>query len=260
MTLLRFYLRTALAQLRRGEQRVLVALLCVAFGVMSLVAMALVSQSIATAVVLQPANQVGGDLAIGRQDSDFIPATALAQLQDLRASGALTRYTLLAQTGTLIFHKPDSGEVIYAPNGFGVDPAVYPLAGQLTLSQPAGQAAAAHLQGPGDVLVTKDLADQNDLHVGDAMILADLRTGTPVTAHIRGILATRPTTRAARSITRSPRPSCWPASRTRPTWRCCWRPIPPAWAPRWRPPAGMSTRLRRPPPTTNRPVASSICC
>ena len=41
MSLLAFTLRTALIQLRRGEQRVLVALLCIAFGVMSLVSMSL---------------------------------------------------------------------------------------------------------------------------------------------------------------------------------------------------------------------------
>ena len=187
-----FYLRAAFIQLRRGEQRVLVALLCIAFGVMSLVALSLLAQSITTATALLPAAQFGGDLALGRQDSDLIPPAAAAQLHDLQATGALARYTLLAQTGTLVFHKPDSGEVIYAPNGFGIDPAVYPLAGQLTLSQPAGAQPAALLLGEGDVLVTKDLADQNNLRVGDEIILADLQNGTPVTGHIRGIVADTP--------------------------------------------------------------------
>jgi predicted lysophospholipase L1 biosynthesis ABC-type transport system permease subunit len=192
VTLLRFYFRTALTQLRRGEQRVFVALLCIAFGVMSLVAMTLLVQSIQNAVVLQPAGQLGGDLAIGRSDSDLIPPASLDQLQALQASGALTRYTLLAQTGQLIFHRPDSGNVVYVPNGLGVDPAVYPLAGRLSVSQPAGQAAAALLPAPGDVLVTQDVVDQNDLALGDTLILADLQTGRPVTAHIRGIVGDTP--------------------------------------------------------------------
>jgi len=187
-----FYMRMAFTQLRRGEQRVLVALLCITFGVMSLVAMTLLSELISHATVQAPAQQLGGDLALGWQAADLIPPAAAAQLQALQDSGALTRYSLLAQTGTLIFHKPDSGEVVFAPNGFGVDPAAYPLAGNLRLSQPAGAPAAALLRGPGDVLVTQDLADQYDLHVGDALILADLQAGPPVSAHIRGIVGDTP--------------------------------------------------------------------
>ena len=186
------YLRLALTQLRRGEQRVLVALLCIAFGVMSLVSMTLLAHSIANSRVTEPAAQFGGDLALGWQAADLIPPAAAGQLQALQASGALTRYTLLVQTGTLIFHKPDSGEVVYAPNGFGVDPAVYPLAGRLTLNQPAGVQPAALLRGPGDALVTQDLADQNGLHVGDEIILADLQVGAPVPVTIRGLLGDTP--------------------------------------------------------------------
>ena len=49
-----FFLKTAWRNLVRGGQRVWVAVVTIAFGVMSLVAMTLVSQSFERAMVLQP--------------------------------------------------------------------------------------------------------------------------------------------------------------------------------------------------------------
>ena len=52
-----FYLvRLALRNLRRGGQRLLVALLCITFGIMALVAMNLLAGSIESAVQLTPPN------------------------------------------------------------------------------------------------------------------------------------------------------------------------------------------------------------
>ena len=65
------FIRLALHNLRRGGQRILVALLCIAFGVMALVAMSMLAKSIESAVVLTPAQRLGGDLSIGRQAEDY---------------------------------------------------------------------------------------------------------------------------------------------------------------------------------------------
>ena len=74
----------------------------------------------------------------------------------------------------------------------GVDPAVYPLAGALTLGAPVNGRVAELLSAPGDVLLTHDVAEAAGLQVGDALILADLDIGTPVPATVRGIVADTP--------------------------------------------------------------------
>ena len=59
-----FYLRYAWRALLRDGQRTLLAVLCIAFGVMSLVAMVLLSNIIHDAVVTDPRAAVGGDAII----------------------------------------------------------------------------------------------------------------------------------------------------------------------------------------------------
>ncbi len=61
---LAIFLKTAWHNLLRGGQRVFVALLCIAFGVMSLVAMTLVAQSFERTMVLDPRQQIGGDISL----------------------------------------------------------------------------------------------------------------------------------------------------------------------------------------------------
>lgn len=51
----------ALAGIRQDRQRVVVAVLAVAFGVMFLVAMASVSESLSTVLLADPRYEIGGD-------------------------------------------------------------------------------------------------------------------------------------------------------------------------------------------------------
>jgi putative ABC transport system permease protein len=191
MTMLRFYLRTASHTLRRGGQRVLVAMLCVAFGVMSLVAMLLVSQSVHSTLVVDPREQLGGDLSLGRPEEYILPEH-VAELQALQAEGAIERYALAAQASFLSYRTPSSGESYLSATGIGIDPAVYPLAGALTVGDPDGAHPAALLQGVGDVLVTRDLQADHGLAVGDEIILTDLAVGAPVQGRVQGIVADTP--------------------------------------------------------------------
>ena len=81
------YVRLAIHNLLRGGQRVLVALLCITFGVMALVAMTLLAKSIASAVIMTPAQLLGGDLSIGRKAEDTIRPEHMDQLNALQQSG-----------------------------------------------------------------------------------------------------------------------------------------------------------------------------
>lgn len=191
MTLTGYFLRTALRNLRRGGQRALVALLCVVFGVMSLVAMQLLARSLATGQVDEPSHQVGADLSLNRGDEILLPEHA-AGLQALQASGAIRRFTMVAVTPGLAFHAPASGETHFASFGLGIDPQAYPLAGSFSLAEPAGASLESLLRSAEDVLITLDLARAYGFEVGERIVLADLQAGAPLEGRIRGLLADTP--------------------------------------------------------------------
>ena len=61
------------------------------------------------------------------------------------------------------------------------------------------------------MLITRDLAEENDLHVGDPIVLADPTSACPSKGASAALPAIPPTTRAARSTTRWKLPGDWPA-------------------------------------------------
>ncbi len=189
-----FFLRTALNHLRRGEQRVWAALACITFGVMSLTAMMIVSQSLTHSLLMTPREQIGGDVNVGRQSEseNVISPEAEAGLQALQAEGVIERYLLAAQAGTLLWHLPNTGENHFASRGLGIDPAAYPLAGRLVLAVPENMGLPSVLAAAGDLVISRDLADTYGLAVDDTLVLADLDVGRPVSGVVRGIASDTP--------------------------------------------------------------------
>ncbi|PKO11812.1 MAG: hypothetical protein CVU39_27165 [Chloroflexi bacterium HGW-Chloroflexi-10] len=192
MSTTNFFLRTAVNNLRRGGQRMLVAILCIAFGVMTLIAMTLLSQSIERMLVLEPPQMIGGDLTLDREAEDIITLENEDTLRKLQADGKLEQYTLIAYTNSLSIRLPQSGDLEFPSVGMGVDPQVYPLAGKLTLLEPLNAVLADLLLQPGDVIITRDLASAYDLEIGDPLVLSDLRTAAPLSGTLRGIASDTP--------------------------------------------------------------------
>src|SRR5690349_5861146 len=154
-----FFLRTALNHLRRGEQRVWAALACITFGVMSLVAMMTISESLTHSLLLSPREQIGGDVNAGRQVEDVVSPEAEAGLQGLQAEGVITQYVLAARA---------------------------------VLSAPANVGLPTVLAAAGDIVISRDLAETFGIAVGDALILSDLAVGQPLTGIVRGIASDTP--------------------------------------------------------------------
>ena len=113
-------------------------------------------------------------------------------LKQLAASGQISDYTLMDYSTSLSFRKPESGELFFPSIGMGVDTKKYPLAGYLTLADPADKGIAQLLNAPGDVIITRDLALSYKLKVNDKIILSNLDFGQPLTATIRGIASDTP--------------------------------------------------------------------
>ncbi|HEX2981034.1 MAG TPA: FtsX-like permease family protein, partial [Anaerolineaceae bacterium] len=192
MTTTGFFIRTALNNLRRGGQRVWVAVLCITFGVMSLVAMTLMARSTERVIIMPPDEKIGGDLLLYPADGGALSPEDIADLQQKQQDGVIDAYTLQAPTSTLIFHVPGSGNYRFVSNGIGIEPETYPLRGPLTISEPGNIGITSLLQEVGDVLVTVDLANSYDLKVGDTLILSTIDVGQTVAGKVRGVVSDTP--------------------------------------------------------------------
>jgi putative ABC transport system permease protein len=182
------FIHMAKNNLLRGGQRVLVSLLCITFAVMTLVTMSMLAQSIKSAVVLTPAQLLGGDLSLARKTEDTLSSQDIDQLNALQQKGEISRYTLIAFNNTsIMFHTPGVGDMHFIPNGMGIQPETYPLAGSLTIGEPQSIALQTLLKQVGDVVITHDIAEAYDLKLGDSIVLSDLSVGVPVAGVVRGI-------------------------------------------------------------------------
>jgi putative ABC transport system permease protein len=190
---MRFYLRYALRALRRGGQHTLLVIISVAFGVMALVAMQLLSNVISDALLGDPRVMRGGDLTIDHTSTDtYLSEADLDQLETLRASGRIEAYTLTARTFDMVI-KPENGTktgfVMYAQ---GVEPGVFPLMGEVTMRAPHGADLAAAIRAPGHIAITRDLAADLDLKVGDVVRVIDGMGGAPQSLIVGGIIEMLP--------------------------------------------------------------------
>ncbi len=192
MNTFRFFSRSAWNNLWRGGQRALVAVLCIAFGVMSLVGLTLVSESLDKAMILKPIERLGADLSLIRRTGLEIKDEHIDQLVNLQQNDKIEDFTLVAYTTSLVFHKAGSGMLVYVNTGMGIDPETYPLGGHVSIAEPANVGLPTLLKETGDVVVTRDLAVDHNLRIGETIILSDLEYGTPLKGLIRGILDDTP--------------------------------------------------------------------
>lgn len=190
MKRLAFYLRYALRSLRRDSTRTFLAGLSVAFGVLSLVAMQLLVIAQHGAIFDQRF-RYGGDAMIQPASSaQGFSAADLAQIQTWHEHGLIAEYTLVSIGSAAFLRTADNGRVSFVFSGIGIDLDTYPLEGSLILREPWGASAADVLQNPTDALVTRDLAEQRGLRLGDSILLSS--DSTPIQLTVAGIVAATP--------------------------------------------------------------------
>jgi putative ABC transport system permease protein len=185
-----YYTRYALHSLRRGGQRTLLAAICIAFGVMSLVAMQSLSTLFTELLVSNARTAFGGDLLL-RWPEEGLPANRIAQLDQLRAAGSLKAYTLKSPEMNYVLKVP--GQVYVLGDIQGIDPATYPLMGEFKLRDTT-ESLNNLLATTGSAILTRDVADQLNLKTGDTFSLTNLN-GAPVTLHLAGIAIDSPDSR-----------------------------------------------------------------
>src|SRR5919202_539837 len=117
------YLNYTSRALLRGGQRTLLAVFCVAVGVMAIVALQLVGSMLQSSLSANTRTTNGGDVAIAAQ---HVPLKAgdLAYFERLKRDGTITNYTVLNRmTGTLSAKAPSFQAFSVA----AVDPENYPI-------------------------------------------------------------------------------------------------------------------------------------
>jgi putative ABC transport system permease protein len=186
---LRHFVRYALQGIRQDRQRALIAVLAVAFGVMSLTAMTSVSESITSVLLVDPRYEIGGDAWFWRE-SRYLSEDDLAQMAAYAARGAIERWAPVADSSTLMLKVPGSGRVTFLRDGVGFEPGTYPLVGEIVLR--SGAALTDVLQQPDDVVVTRDIAAKRDLAVGDTVLIGNQLGGGAQPYTVAGIAVQTP--------------------------------------------------------------------
>ncbi|MFC1878983.1 ABC transporter permease [Chloroflexota bacterium] len=181
----------ALQGLRNGGQRVIIAILSVAFGVMSVITMVILSQVISEGLLVDSRYQVGGDARLYRPEG-LISPQQVEQIKALHAQGLIKRYALAETSHMLIMKVPGAGSVTFLRRGQGVDLTAYPLLGEVSLGIPNGANLAQVLADPGNVVITRDIADERHLQVGDAILVSNRLGGAPHEMRVAGIAVDTP--------------------------------------------------------------------
>jgi putative ABC transport system permease protein len=149
--------------LLRGGQRTLLALFCVAVGVMAIVALQLVGLMINNAFTSNVRDANGGDLAVSAETEPF-KQSDLAFFDRLKNNGTITNYTALSTVnGSLSL----TASLTQSFNVMVVNPSTFPVVTPPTFVNPQSGTIAS-LLGNGQVIVDQSFIDQYNKKLGDS--------------------------------------------------------------------------------------------
>ncbi len=180
--MLRTFWTYSVRSLKRDGQRSLLAIGCVASGVVALVALQLVGGMVSAALTTDIRASNGGDVAA---HSDIVPITQrqVAALERLRSLDVITDYTATSeQQAATTIQGQSQLYTVYA-----VDPAHFPLAGQPSLVVPGHMTFAQALRG-GSVVLTSSLSAKLHTNVGSSLVVV-VRDGHTIRARVGGVVA-----------------------------------------------------------------------
>jgi putative ABC transport system permease protein len=160
------YFKYSTRSLIRGGQRTILAIFCVAIGVMAIVALQLVGLMINNAFISNVRDANGGDIAITSQNATF-KQSDLAFFDQLKRNSTITNYTpVLNITGSTdlssLLRETFSIKV--------VDPNVFPVVTPPIFTTPTNATVAALLKN-NQVIVTQSFIDQSNKKIGDTIVI-----------------------------------------------------------------------------------------
>src|SRR5690348_445067 len=177
-----FYWRYATRSLFRGGQRTLLAIFCVAVGVMAIVSLQLVGNMVNNGLTANVREGNGGDISV-RSDVVPISAQQLKSFDTLLSDGTITDYTAVASQ--MVQGNDKDGTTDYFTLR-AVDPQKFPLAGTPAFKDPSDGSFSSLLTGDSAV-VTQKWLDQTGYHKGDSVAMRTT-DGRSLTLTIDGVL------------------------------------------------------------------------
>ncbi|HEX5158571.1 MAG TPA: FtsX-like permease family protein [Ktedonobacterales bacterium] len=180
---LRMYWSYATRSQLRGGQRSLLAIFCIAIGVMAIVALQLVSNAISLGLTGDIRALNGGDLAITSASAPLTP-DQLGYFDTLVSQGAITEYTAVDSISGEFHVVAHGASRFFQVNA--VNPARFPLDGVATFSDSATGSLSSILHG-NTVVITDAMAKALGIRKGDTEHLYT-RDGRSMDVTVGGIL------------------------------------------------------------------------
>ena len=181
------YFHYASRSLLRGGQRTILAIFCVAVGVMAIVGLQLVGYMLQNSLTTNTRDTNGGDIAISAQSMPF-KAGDLAFFDRLKQNGTITNYTaIITANGTLNATGASTQEFSLE----AVDPNNFPIVSPPTFVTP-NNGSVTSLLTDNQVIVTQSFLDTYAKKVGDSFtiyIKTKVGSGESLPVTIAGVVA-----------------------------------------------------------------------
>ncbi|HEY0754193.1 MAG TPA: FtsX-like permease family protein [Ktedonobacteraceae bacterium] len=181
------YFNHSTRALKRGGQRTILAMLCVAVGVMAVVSVQLVGSMLQNSLTSGVRDSNGGDIAVIAPGSP-LKASDLAFFAQLKLQGSITNYSpVISASG--ILNATDSASQAFTIAA--VDAHSYPLVTPPTFVQPDHGSVSGILRND-QVIVSQDFLDRYQKHLGDSLkiyIKTATSSGQTLDITIAGVIA-----------------------------------------------------------------------
>ena len=181
------YFRYTSRSLLRGGQHTILAVFCVAVGVMAVVALQLVGFMLQNSLTTNVRESNGGDISVAASGLP-LKASDLAFFDQMKRTGTITGYTaLITANGSLTASALSTRSF----NIEAVDPKTFPLVDQPSFVQPE-KSTVADLLGNERVIVTQNFLDTYQKRVGDSFtvyVKGNAGSGLTLQVKISGVVA-----------------------------------------------------------------------
>jgi len=182
--------------LLRGGQRTILAVFCVAVGVMAIVALQLVGSMLQNSLTSNTRDTNGGDIAVTAQSVPF-KASDLSYFAQLKSNGTIINYTaVISVKGSLSPAASSRGLSTAASSSQSfsvnaVDPNNYPVVSPPTFVTPSN-GSVSNLLTNNQVIVTQNFSNTSHHKIGDTItVYIKTQAGSGQTLHVKiaGIVA-----------------------------------------------------------------------
>lgn len=181
------YLNYPARSLLRGGQRTILAIFCVAVGVMAVVSLQLVGFMLQNSLTTNVRVLNGGDISVAASGVP-LKGSDLVFFAQLKRVGTITDYTALISANGALSATASSYQSFTIE---AVDPEQFPLVGEPDFMQPTSATVASLLTGD-QAIVTQNFLDKYQKHLGDRLTVyskTNSGSGQTLSVRIGGVVA-----------------------------------------------------------------------